>query len=249
MLAVGTIAALAMSWVDINDPEFIKNTINPPVAETDHPIIAKVAEFEHLKSQLEQTQTLTDYSESAVILTKIASALRDLPEELYYSIKFIENEIIKTIDRLTKLIKQEEYLVSYLDKNPEQEIVAELGKYQDLYNTVKDAIAKTQYKKAIALKKGELQLRQELELKLQRINSYIHGVQSILDNTYTNIAKFRLQEIPGDIDNGEILVESMKQVITDLESYEEKLLPLEMEINIEETAEKSSTKQTDTQIN
>lgn len=241
MIIASLASALAMSFSEIQDQEFIDKVLNSNNTASPHDTLESyLLELERLLKQVSFSEVKSDLEDARGSLQKIIDIKNYTSDN---SISFADRYIQKILDRLINLIKQEDLARRYISIQDVSKVKKEIESYKNLERNVFDKVAKREYARSVSLKEDQLVLIQNLNQKLDRIDSYVVRIRSTLDSVYASLAKASLKDQGTyEIDDGEILVESLKGILTDIDEYESRSMDIESEI---QKASESDTKSKD----
>lgn len=228
LLTLGAVGSMTLS--DLTNPEYKKEILT----EQKKP---KLNEAIRLLEQVLRRPILKevriDVENTLRTLKKISELIRSR-EFSYVSFGFVEDSISELVTQLQNLLSQEQRARDFLNKTDINEIGREIEYLNQEKSTTSDRITKKEYEKAIALKRSQLKTIDTIKNKVKRIDSYILRIRSTLDSTFTDMTQINLEEDNGNMTNADVLSESLKQIIQDIEAYESQSIDIQEVISTQE---------------
>ena len=156
-------------------------------------------------------------------LRKIDNVLKIMPVDKKMNVTFIKDYMSQLVDRLVYLTRQEQYMRKLLEKEDEESIRRDLDDLKQKLNNTSDEVVQAELKRAIDLKDEQLSLLLRTRKRLQRTDSYIIRIGTVLENSHANLAKMSIQDDPQiAFDEGVVLTESLRQVVKDIDRLDSK---------------------------
>lgn len=243
ILPASLVAVAAMSWADVNDPEFMKSVLLSQSTPNTENISLEVV-LKQLESLIKSSAN--DYIKDDLLsakesIEKINSSLINLQgENEFTDAEFVKKYVEKIVEKLIKLSRQEQLARNYLSKEDKESISKDIDTLRKGIEQTNDSIAKKEYEKAIILKEEQRILLFNVETRLERIDSYIARIKIVLDQTFGYLTKVSLRDESDSLDDSEILTESLKQIVQDIDTFEDKTIEIGQKLNKEVTAGKLS---------
>lgn len=223
LLPISFVAVLSMAWTDLRDPQFIRGVLQPPQSTPSSlpdTIEALLQQIRNLRKDSVLNQEVTkDLDNVAQSLTKIKLTLEQISVADQGSVAFIEDFLPRIIQKLVKLSSQEQLARSYLERENLATIQADTANLKLQRQSTTDVIGQKEYDKAIRLKEDQYRIVQSMQIRLQRIDSYIARIKAVLEQSNAYLTKVILRDDEEVIDQGEILTESLRQVTAEIEDF------------------------------
>ena len=227
-------AVLVMSWVDINDPEFIKLVLNnSTVSKT------STKSVKNLIDQINQQLSLSSFPEvkfdldkAKLNLIKIQDVLTYLDSQGESYDSFVLDSLGKMVDKMIELSKQEELARKYIKADDRDAAIMEINDLKNQIATVKDIVAKKEYEKVIISKENQLKLSQSVGQRLERIDSYLARIRSAMEQSYTYLTKVGLKDRQELIDESEVLTTSLESIVGDIDRFESEMLEVGEKLSV-----------------
>jgi len=229
MIILSLFTVTAMSWADINDPEFIKTVLSKKsrYKEISNDLASLIKTLDSQHGIVTHTEVKEDILAAKETLLKINTVLSDLNADASFGQEqFVKDYIQKVIDKLIRLTVQEQRARNYLAKESVKELLEKIEILKTEEQKTTDTIAKKEYKKAIVLREEQLKVFQSVQERLERIDSYITRIKIVLENTYAHLTKLGLRDESHMIDDSDILVDSLQQIVSDIDRFEEKSIEI-----------------------
>lgn len=245
VLIAGGISIVGMSWADINNPDFIAKVLSPKISK-DYSYTTRLKKQIEILKKIKSDSSIyievqIDIDESIETLNKIIQVIQILPKDDQGSIAFVVDQVEKLINRLIKLLSKEQLARKYLQNEDKHEIEKELKALQSNLENIKDKVARRQIEKVIKQKIQQIDNHNQVEHRLTRIDAYIANIRAALFTTYSNLTKLQLRDEGSIIDEADLLTESMKQIVDEIDAFEE------MSIDINTIEDKNSKRNKETQ--
>jgi hypothetical protein len=244
-----TLAAVAvMSWSDIIDEKFIKNVLAPSRADVGPDL---KNDSKNLQNLLTDKRLFNEVSEDLrtadKILADIIAMQSTLPEDEKSVLVFTNEYIGKLVRRLIKLSQLEQRARQYLSTQNVTELEKRIEAVADQSKSAEDTVAKKEYTTTLALLKDQRQLIKNVTRRLERIESYILRINTTLENTYAQMNKILLKDDHQIVDEGEILNDSLKKIVQDIDTFEQQTVDIAQSLDEVDT-EKSKNSSVSTPI-
>lgn len=247
MIPLAILTAVIMAWADVNDPEFIKKALNPQTGSQNANVNLNSL-IELLDIQLKNSidpEVRNDLIATKEGIAKIHSILNDQSvQNQFTDAEFVKRYVEKVVEKLLRLSRQEQVARGYLKKESKEAIQHDIDALRTGFSQTIDSVAQKEYKKSIQLKEDQLNLLQNVEQRLQRIDSYIARIRIVLEQTYGYLTKASLRDETDVIDESDILTDSLKQIVDDIDTFESKTLEIGEHLVSEDKPLKSKAKQT-----
>lgn len=224
-LAATAIGVIAMSWADINDPEFIAKVLRAR-SDIDRSFSTRLTklvrelEVRARNSQL-YSEVKSDIREAIETINKINQTIGFLPAAEQGSISFVVDQIEKLSERLLVLVEKEQRAREFLATEDLGKSREEIELLTSQLNDASDSITKRQIEAAINQKQNLLSDYEQVRSRLERIDAYITNIRAALYSTYSNLARLQLRDEVMVVDDAEVLTESIRQIVNELDSFDE----------------------------
>jgi hypothetical protein len=227
IIPLSLVAMFLMSWVDTNNPEFIKQVLTRQELERRNQVIINIRNLANkVNSQINSRlvdEVQKDLIRARNTLRKIDNVLKIMPVDKKMNVTFIKDYMSQLVDRLVYLTRQEQYMRKLLEKEDEESIRRDLDDLKQKLNNTSDEVVQAELKRAIDLKDEQLSLLLRTRKRLQRTDSYIIRIGTVLENSHANLAKMSIQDDPQiAFDEGVVLTESLRQVVKDIDRLDSK---------------------------
>jgi len=226
LIPLSFVAVIAMSWVDINNPEFIRLVLSSSTAKVQPAKSVKslidiidrqlgISSFEEVKFDLNKAkQNLVKIQDTLTYL--------DAQGESYDS--FVLDSLGKMVAQLIDLSKQEELARKFIKAEDRNTAILEINDLKNQIATITDAVAKKEYEKVIISKENQLKLAQSVGQRLERIDSYLARIRSAMEQSYTYLTKVGLKDKQDLIDESEVLTTSLESIVGDIDRFESEMI-------------------------
>jgi hypothetical protein len=249
-LIAGGIAIVGMSWADINDPEFISRVLRPAPESTPSYTKRLTKLTEELRQQVNERDTYPEVKEdvdAAVdAIKKIIDVISYLPASEQGSISFVVDQLEKLTTRLKQLLTKEQLARKFLQTENRQSLTNELRELEVNAGLSVDKITQDQINKAIIQAQEQITNYEQVQQRLGRIDAYIANIRGALYTTYSNLARLQLKDDYVLVDEADVLTDSIKQIVNEIDTFESLSVDIATEMSIEQDKQ---TKKTKTKIN
>ena len=240
-LVGGGVAILAMSWSDINDPEFIQQAL----AKGKHPEGDPVGILDHLLGVLQRrakqqlhVEVSKDIKKSATILGKIVKELQSMSPNEIAQLDFVIEQTESVVKRLLDLLTREEKARNYLESENIVAVQDQLTGITSRLEGTKDKVTRQQLTKARDQLELQIKNYEQMDVWVERIDAYIANIRSVLRTTYSNMTKLQLRDNYISIDETDVLAESMKSIVDEIDANEELQLGISLKTCSEDKADR-----------
>lgn len=250
MIPVSVISVILMSWADINNETFINKVLQGATTSLERKSHQPdISDFiSKLEKKLESSlypEVKSDLLHVHDSLLKIKSLLQEFSAEERAQVDFVVEYILKLAQKLFELTDQEQRARNYLERVDEGQISKDIEGIRRSIARISDPVAKKEYEKAERLKKEQLGLRKEVVYRLERIDSYIARIKVTFENAYANMTKISLKDTRDFVDEGEVVTESLEQIVQDIEDLEKNMISIEERIESNEDKQKKQQQTTE----
>jgi hypothetical protein len=226
IIPLSFVAVLAMSWTDINNPEFIKLVLNnAPTLKSSTKSVKNLIDLINQQLNLSTfSEVKYDLDKAKINLVKIQDVLAylDAQGESYDS--FVLDSLGKMVSQLIDLSKQEELARKFIKSEDQNTAILEINDLKNQIANITDIVAKKEYEKVIISKENQLKLSQSVGQRLERIDSYLARIRSAMEQCYTYLTKVGLKDSQELIDESEILTSSLQSIVGDIDHFESEIL-------------------------
>ena len=226
LIPLSFVAVLAMSWADINNPEFIKLVLsNTPTLKSSTKSIKSLIDIINQQLNLSSfTEVKFDLEKAKQNLLKIQDILvyLDAQGESYDS--FVLDSLGKMVAQLIDLSKQEELARKFIKSDDRNAAIMEINDLKNQIANISDVVAKKEYEKVIISKEYQLKLAQSVGQRLERIDSYLARIRSAMEQSYTYLTKVGLKDRQELIDESEVLTTSLESIVGDIDRFESEMI-------------------------
>ena len=172
LIPLSFVAVFAMSWADINNPEFIKLVLNNTST-----LKSSTKSVKSLIDIINQQLNLSSFTEVKFDLEKAKQNLLKIQDVLIYLDaqgesydSFVLDSLGKMVAQLIDLSKQEELARKFIKAEDQNTAILEINDLKNQIAKVTDNIAKKEYEKVIISKENQLKLGQRVAQRLERID-------------------------------------------------------------------------------
>jgi hypothetical protein len=227
-------AVLVMSWIDINNPEFIKSVLSTPSHSK-----TSIKSVKNLIDQINQQLNLSSFAEvkfdldkAKLNLIKIQDVLSYLDSQGESYDSFVLDSLGKMVTKMIELSKQEELARKFIKAEDRDAAIMEINDLKNQIAKVTDSVAKKEYEKVIISKENQLKLSQSVSQRLERIDSYLARIRSAMEQSYTYLTKVGLKDRQELIDESEVLTTSLESIVGDIDRFESEMLEVGEKLSI-----------------
>jgi uncharacterized membrane protein YccC len=185
-----------------------------------------------------------DLKEAKEALKKINHSWQALStEKVARHTPIIRDLVDKLVNKLIELSRQEESAIRFLNQSNQRELRQDLESLEKQLQNARDQIARSEYAKALELKKNQQTALDRIKDRLERVNSYNARIIAELENTQTFLARLGLApESVTDYGQTDYLSSSLQELADDLDKFEDEALEVGREIRRYVEEEKSEKK-------
>lgn len=234
LIPLSFVAVLAMSWADINNPEFIKLVLSNTTT-----LKSSTKSVKSLIDLINQQLNLSSFAEVKFDLEKAKLNLLKIQDVLVYLDaqgesydSFVLDSLGKMVSQLIDLSKQEELARKFIKAEDRNTAILEINDLKNQIATISDRVAKSEYEKVIISKENQLKLAQSVGQRLERIDSYLARIRSAMEQSYTYLTKVGLKDRQELIDESEVLTTSLESIVGDIDRFESEMIEVGERLNI-----------------
>lgn len=238
VLAIGTVGVMTFS--DLSNNDFVNQILKPQSYNYN-----ELSAIQIIEQQLKNLTLFAEVREDLLLardtLLKIDELAKKYPLEESGAISFTKQYGIKLAERLVNLSDLEQRARIYIS----QENLPELEKRKAAIDTqiesiTDDPVAKNELTEALKLLDNRIKLFNTVKKRIARIDSYLIRINATLESAYGQLTRISLKDSASVIDENKILSESLKQMVSDVETFEAQNIEIASAIS-ETTEEKDRT--------
>ena len=245
LIPLSFVAVLAMSWIDINNPEFIKSVLNNTST-----LKSSTKSVKSLIDIINQQLNFSSFAEVKFDLEKAKQNLLKIQDVLVYLDaqgesydSFVLDSLGKMVAQLIDLSKQEELARKFIKADDQNTAILEINDLKNQIANISDIIAKKEYEKVIISKENQLKLARSVGQRLERIDSYLARIRSAMEQSYTYLTKVGLKDRQELIDESEVLTTSLESIVGDIDRFESEMLEVGEKLNTRSADKSVKTEQ------
>ena len=245
LIPLSFVAVLAMSWIDINNPEFIKSVLNNTST-----LKSSTKSVKSLIDIINQQLNFSSFAEVKFDLEKAKQNLLKIQDVLVYLDaqgesydSFVLDSLGKMVAQLIDLSKQEELARKFIKADDQNTAISEINDLKNQIANISDIIAKKEYEKVIISKENQLKLARSVGQRLERIDSYLARIRSAMEQSYTYLTKVGLKDSQELIDESEVLTTSLESIVGDIDRFESEMLEVGEKLNTRSADKSVKTEQ------